>query len=111
MARPKPMNRQRRDDLVRSVEAMREALPTEVKHYFVAVIGGACDLAEKHQLNPRQMAIAAAGMVGIFAMADARGDVHADQQIDDFLEFADVAMSVAVAGALIAGGWRPAGKH
>lgn len=111
MPRPKPMNRQRRDDLVRSIETMREALPTEVKEYFVGVIGGACDLGEKHQLNPRQMAVAAAAMVGIFAMADARGDVHADQQIDDFLEFADMAMQVAVAGARIAEGWRPAGKH
>lgn len=87
------------------------ALPEDLRTMFARISNEICDAGDARQIPPMHMAAAAAAIIASLAMAHVGGNVHADQEIDDFLDFCHAAMHVGSARARIKLGWRPEGPQ
>lgn len=109
MADRKP-KRERNDHLREAYDAVCSLSP-EAKEFFVALANQVCDFAEQEQMPPRQVAAAMSGLIGLLVMTEVDGNVHADEPIEDFIDFATDAMQIAIASARIKEGWTPRGPN
>ncbi len=74
---------------------------------FQRIVEQFCDFAEERELHPRQSAVLLCGLLGTFALVEARNDVRADAVIQGYLDFAEAALNVGIARVRLANGWRP----
>ncbi|HTI81766.1 MAG TPA: hypothetical protein VL614_15060 [Acetobacteraceae bacterium] len=102
--------RQKKDYFREAHDTVR-AMSPEAKEFFVGLTNQVCDFAEREQMSPREVAAGVASIMGLLVMTEVGGNPHADEPIEDFIDFSTDAMQVAIATARIIAGWTPKGPN
>lgn len=104
-------NRDRWDEAIAEAQTLIMTAPQEIRDFFARMNEEMADLGDEHQIPPRQMAVAAAGMVGALCLVEVLGDINDNDGIDDFLHYADAAMHVAMAKIRLERGLKFPSEH